>query len=202
MDDYGKDRRRNRDVPCSTSGKAQETGTGEQETVLDKISKNQLKKSLGLPPELSDTDETALKEYTKQIQADIDNPPETQAYNPPLPPGVTPPAINSILITITREAGWEGVIGWKAVISSGEENFTPANLAIAEYTNPNCDGFLYTTGAFQQDGDTWYAVCPAGQEKGDVDINLGLLYGAAQLACFTFAAGNQEQTIYAYEVAE
>jgi hypothetical protein len=103
------------------------------------------------------------------------------------------------LITVTREPGWNDIIGWKAVITAGEENFTPTNLAMAEYTNPNCDGYLYTTGAFQQDGDTWYAVCPPGQEKGDVDVNLGLLYGAAQLACFTFKAGEQEMTVYAYE---
>jgi len=82
---------------------------------------------------------------------------------------------------------------------SGEANYTPTNLAMAEYTNPDCDGYLYTTGAFQDVEGVWTAVCPAGQEKGDVDINLGLLYGAAKLSCFTLKAGVQEQTIYAYE---
>jgi len=82
---------------------------------------------------------------------------------------------------------------------AGEENFTPANLAIAEYTNPDCDGYLYTTGAFQEENGEYFAVCPSGQEKGDVDINLGILYGAVPLSCFTFKAGVQEQKIYAYE---
>jgi hypothetical protein len=170
-----------------------------QNGTLTILLRNDLKKSLGLPPEISEVDEAALKEYTKRIQADIDNPPGIQAYNPPLPPGVIPPSVDSILITITREPGWQGNIGWRAVITSGEEKFIPANLAIAEYSNPNCDGYLYTTGAFQQDGDTWFAQCPPGQEKGNVDVHLGLLYGAAQLSCFTFKAGNQEQLVYAYE---
>lgn len=66
--------------------KHKKQAVAEQDAVLNKIAKNQFKKSMGLPPEISDTDEAALKEYAKQIQVDIDNPPETQAYNPPLPP--------------------------------------------------------------------------------------------------------------------
>jgi len=170
-----------------------------QDKVVKQLTDNKIRKDLGLPPEISDVDETRLKEYAKQVQADVENPPESQAYNPPLPPGVTPPAISSILITVTRHEGWQGNIGWKAIIESGEEIFTPTNLSMAEYTNPDCDGYLYTTGAFQDIDGVFTAVCPPGQEKGDVDLNLGLLYGAAKLSCFTLSAGVQEKLVYAYE---
>lgn len=168
-----------------------------QDEVLALLAKNEQKKSLGLSPVVAD--EIAAKDFVKTIQADIDYPPESEVYNPTLPPGVNPPDVSSLIITLTRQPGWNDALGWKAVITAGEEVFTPTNLAMAEYTNPNCDGYLYTTGAFQQEGDTWFAVCPPGQEKGDVDLNFGLLYGAAQLACFTLTAGVQEQIIYAYE---
>jgi hypothetical protein len=173
------------------------TAQKRQDEALTLLAVNEQKKALGLAPAISNEEE--VKAFAKTIQADIDYPSEASVYNPELPPGVNPPDVSSIIITLTREAGWNDVIGWRAVITAGEENFEPTNLAMAEYTNPDCDGYLYTTGAFQQDGDTWYAVCPAGQEKGDVNVNLGLLYGAAQLACFTFTAGEQGMTVYAYE---
>jgi hypothetical protein len=177
--------------------KNKQQAQAKQDEALTLLAINEQKKALGLAPAISNEEE--VKAFAKTIQAEIDYPSEASVYNPTLPPGVNPPDVSSIIITLTREPGWNDVIGWRAVITAGAENFTPTNLAMAEYTNPNCDGYLYTTGAFQQDGDTWYAVCPAGQEKGDVDVNLGLLYGAAQLACFTFTAGEQEMTVYAYE---
>ncbi|MFO8232826.1 MAG: hypothetical protein R6U20_09175, partial [Longimonas sp.] len=92
------------DFIAALKEKHKKLAEAEQETVFEKLSKNQLKKSLGLAPELTDTDEAALKDYAKTVQADIDNPPETMAYNPPLPPGVTPPSVNSIVVTHSTTA--------------------------------------------------------------------------------------------------
>ena len=173
----------------------------ELEQTLVVIEKNNLRKANNLPPSLDASSEAALQDHVLALQADVDFPSEDAAYNPPLPPGVTPPAIQSLTVTITREPGWQGNLGFRVVLGAADPNYTPTNLALAVYSGANCTGYLYTTGAFQYDSenDQYFAVCPPGQEPGDNTVHMGLLYGAAQLSCFTLEAGVQEKKIYAYE---
>ena len=160
--------------------------------------KNQTKKSLGL--EVAEPAEEDLIEYVSQLDNDIKNPPTDQVYNPPLPPGVIPPAVAAITAHITREPGWNSVLGYRLVLEISDPEYIPANLALAVYSSANCTGYLYTTGAFQFNSadNTYFSVCPPGQEKGNVAYHFGLLYGAAQLSCWTLAAGEQTQDILIY----
>jgi hypothetical protein len=173
----------------------------EQEAQIEKLKENQTRKDLGLPPVISTADEESVKGHVALLQGDIDNPSADQAYQPPLPPGVTPPSVKSLTVTVTREAGWNDNLGFRVVLNANDPDYTPTNLALAVYSGADCNGYLYTTGAFQLDSETgkYFAVCPPGQEPGDVDIHMGLLYGAAQLSCWTLAAEVSEKKVYAYE---
>lgn len=173
----------------------------EVEVLLEKLRKNDQRKAAGLPPTLNAASEEALKEHVQLVQSEADNPSEDEAWNPPLPPGVTAPDVKSLSVIIQREEGWQGALGFRVTLKANSEDYVPTNLALAVYSAANCDGYLYTTGAFQLDAETgeYSAVCPAGQEPGDVDVHMGLLYGAAQLSCFTLAAGTMERIVYAYE---
>lgn len=175
-----------------------------QAEALLRLEDNEKRSRYGLPPIMSQADEVAHKQFVQNLQGDIDNPSSDQAYNPPLPPGVTPPQYDSITVLVTRQTGWNDALGWKAVISSASENFAPANLAISVHTGADCTGYKYTTGAFQYDSenDEYFAICPPGQEPGDADEFMGLLYGGAQLACWTLEAGVSEKSIYAYDTGE
>jgi hypothetical protein len=173
----------------------------EVEVQLDRLAKNESRKSAGLPPLMNQASEKALKSHIQLVQAEADNPSDDIAWNPPLPPGVTAPAINSLSVVIKREPGWQDNLGFRVTLKAATEDYVPTNIALAVYSGPNCEGYQYTTGAFQQDAESgeYYAVCPAGFEPGNVAINFGLLYGAAQLSCFTLAAGTMERIVYAYE---
>jgi hypothetical protein len=173
----------------------------EQDGTISMLARNQVRKDVGLPPIIDTSSEAALKDHALQLQGDIDNPSSDVAYNPPLPPGVSPPNIKSLTVLFTREEGWQGNLGFRITLESADDSFIPTNLAMSVYSAANCTGYLYTTGAFQFDSGTgkYFAVCPPGQEPGDVDVHLGILYAAAQLACFSVDAGVNEKTIYAYE---
>jgi len=167
---------------------------------LLKLDENEKRKQLRLPGAISPADEPVLKAYVLSVQGDIDSPSTSTAYNPPLPPGVTPPVYKSVTIEVTRVAGWQGNMGWRAVIKSKTEDFVPTNLALSVHTGANCTGYKYTTGAFQYDAgkDEYFATCPAGQEPGTNAEHFGLLYGAAQLSCFTLPAGQRKIDVYAF----
>jgi len=173
----------------------------EVERLLSEIQRNEARKSAGLPPTMNTASEEAVKEHLQLVQSEADNPSEDEAYNPPLPPGVTPPVIKGLSVLIKREAGWQGNLGFRVTLKSASEDYVPTNLALAVYSGANCTGYLYTTGAFQHDAETgeYFAVCPPGHEPGSVAIHFGLLYGAAQLSCFTLGSGVQERVVYAYE---
>lgn len=170
-----------------------------QRIALNRLMEDEARKKFELPGILADESIEEHKQFMQSVQTDIDDPPTDPVYNPPLPPGVIPPALPNLVVVVKREPGWNSVLGWRATISSMLEDFEPTNLAISVHTGENCEGYKYTTGAFQQDSETgeWYSVCPAGQEPGDSDEFMGLLYGGANLACFTLPAGTEEITVNA-----
>ena len=136
--------------------------------------------------------------YVQDLQTIIDSPPLDEAYQPPLPPGVTPPKIAAITAQITRVPGHLGKLGYRIVFVIDDPTYEPNNIALAVYSASECTGYLYTTGALQFDGTNYFTECPAGQEPGDNDIHFGLLYGAAPFSCFTLAAGVASAEISVY----
>lgn len=170
----------------------------QQNAIVSEYATNAAKKALGL--EVEEADIVELQEYVQTLETDIKNPSSEQTYHPPIPPGVVAPDVEAISITMTRPEGWNNTLGWKMVFNISDPEYIPANIAISVYSAENCTGYLYTPGALQQDIETgkYYAVCPAGQEKGDVGYHFGLLYGSAQLACWTFVAGTAEEVKLIY----
>jgi hypothetical protein len=113
------------------------------------------------------------------------------------------PNVEAISILLTRPPGWNSTLGWKAVFTLSDPEYVPANLALTIYTSGGCVGYLYTPGALQYDEveGQYFAICPPGQEKGDVDYHFGLVYGAEQLSCWTFPAGVEELSLPIYNSA-
>ena len=171
----------------------------EQDIALLKLKENNERIDVGLPSAISDESLVDLNNYVQKLQGNIDNPISTEVYEPPLPPGVTKPDYQSLTITVTRIEGWQGALGYKVELNSVNPAFTPGNLALAVYTNPNCTDYLYTTGAFVETDGIWGAVCPAGHEPGDIDINFGLLYGAAPISCWIMPSGQDVQSLTVFE---
>lgn len=169
-----------------------------QNQALRAMETDRLRKNVNLPPTISTDDVAALDSHIQLLQGDIDNP-AAGVYNPPLPPGVVPPPYKSFTITVTRQPGWEGKTGFKVVLNSADADFAPDNMALAVYTNANCQDFLYTTGAFVEEGGVWGAVCPAGHEPGNVEIHFGILYGSAPMLCWSMPQGQDEITVTAFE---
>ena len=170
----------------------------EQDKIIEAHAINTAKKALGLV--VVEADISELQTYVQVLEGDIQNPSSDQAYHPPLPPGVVASDVAAIIATITRLSGWNAVLGWRIDFDISDPEYIPANIAISVYSSPDCSGYLYTPGALQVDAETgkYYALCPAGQEHGDVDYHFGLLYGAAQLSCWTFPAGENEKVIQIY----
>ena len=152
----------------------------------------------------AEPDSLELKTYIEQLEVEIANPSSDLIYQPPLPPGVPPPDIAAITALITREPGWNNTLGYRIVLTLSDPTYVPANIALAIYTAADCVGYRFTTGAFQYDSvnDKYFSVCPAGFEPGDANVHMGLLYGAAQLSCFTLPAGEttKEVLVYSQEV--
>ena len=99
-------------------------------------------------------------------------------------------------IRVTREAGWQGALGYRVVLEDWDAGVTPNAIALSIYANPDGQNYQYTTGAMQWDAtnEEWYAVCPPGFEPGQNDIHMGFLYGAQNIASFTMKAQWDEQT--------
>ena len=171
----------------------------EQEQALRQLEINKLKITNNLPPIMSDADVLNVESYIQLLQGDIDNP-SGGVYNPPMPPGVTPPSYASLTVTVTRVEGWQGNLGFEVVLVSADESFTPSVLALGVYNAPDCSNYQYTTGAFTDLGDgTWGATCPAGFEPGDADVYFGLLYSGTPMSCWTMIQGQMEQTVTVIE---
>ena len=173
-----------------------------QVEAIETFTKNQIKEQLGLTVDAIPL--ASWQAHVQNIQTVIDNPPSVGVYQPPLPPGVTPPDIAAITALITREPGWNNTLGYRIVLTLSDPTYVPANIALAIYTAADCVGYRFTTGAFQYDSvnDKYFSVCPAGFEPGDANVHMGLLYGAAQLSCFTLPAGEttKEVLVYSQEV--
>ena len=101
-------------------------------------------------------------------------------------------------LKITREEitapdpfpGW----GWTVEMISDDPARDITARAVGIYSDPECTAFLYTTGAFIQDGsnnNNYYTECPAGQRTNDPDqVNFALLLGAAQEGFFNLPEGS------------
>lgn len=169
-----------------------------QVEAIETFTKNQIKEQLGLTVDAIPL--ASWQAHVQDIQTVIDNPPSVGVYQPPLPPGVPPPDIAAITALITREPGWNNALGYRIVLTLSDPTYVPANIALAIYTAADCVGYRFTTGAFQYDSvnDKYFSVCPAGFEPGDANVHMGLLYGAAQLSCFTLPAGETEKEVLVY----
>ncbi len=177
-----------------------ESATYEQSVSLSKINENKLKIEGDLPATLTADDVLTLENFIQAIQNDIDRPTADPEYVPPASPEIEKPTYSSLTAEVTREPGWQGTLGYRFVLGGYDDGFVPGNLAMAVYSNPECDGYLYTTGAFVWDDveQEWYAVCPAGQEPGDAAINFGMLNGATPISCFTLDQGVMQKIFNVY----
>ncbi len=169
-----------------------------QNLAIEKFKTKKIREQLLLPAE--DIPDVDIEGYVGELQEAIENPSDEELYIPPLPPGVTPPEVAAIIVTITREPGWNDVLGWKMIFDISDPEYIPANISISAHPESECTGYLYTPGALQYDSEIekYWTICPAGQEQGDVDYHFGLLYAAAQLSCWTFEAGDEELEILIY----
>ena len=88
--------------------------------------------------------------------------------------------------------GW----GWDVVMLSDDPARDITARAIGVYSDPECTLFLYTTGAFVQDGshgNNYYTICPAGQYTATPEqVNFALLLGSAQEGWFNLPEGGDE----------
>lgn len=87
--------------------------------------------------------------------------------------------------------GW----GWSVVMLSADPERDITARGIGVYSDPECTAFLYTTGAFVQDGshgNNYYTECPVGQRTPTPNqVNFALLLGAAQEGYFNLPEGGE-----------
>ena len=97
-------------------------------------------------------------------------------------------------IKVTRVPGWQGNLGYRVVLQDWAAGATPNAIALAIYSQPNGEGYQYTTGAMLWDAtnEEWYCTCPSGFEPGQNDIHMGFLYGAKRISAFTMLAEHNE----------
>jgi hypothetical protein len=85
--------------------------------------------------------------------------------------------------------GW----GWTVEMLSDDPLRDITARAVGIYSDPECTAYLYTTGAFIQDGshdNNYYTECPVGQRQPSPDqVNFALLLGAAQEGFFNLPEG-------------
>jgi len=88
--------------------------------------------------------------------------------------------------------GW----GWSVVMLSADPLRDITARGIGVYSDPECTAFLYTTGAFVQDGshdNNYYTECPSGQYTANPDqVNFALLFGGAQEGFFNLTEESAE----------
>jgi len=62
--------------------------------------------------------------------------------------------------------------------------------AVGIYSDPECTAYLYTTGAFVNEGGTYLTRCPPGQvQPTAAQVNFALLLGSAQEGFFNIPEG-------------
>ena len=87
--------------------------------------------------------------------------------------------------------GW----GWSVEMLSADPLRDITARAISVYSDPECTLFLYTTGAFVQDGshgNNFYTQCPVGQRTPTAaQVNFALLLGAAQEGFMNIPEGTE-----------
>ena len=127
------------------------------------VTEDDMRIASGLVRRIDDATRGEPLAYINDMDSMVDNP-SNEAWEPPLPPSVEIPATWSFKLTITRVEGWQGALGWQAVMTDWVEGYFPSNASLSIYSAENCTNFLSTPGAFVQDGDQWVINCPAGQE--------------------------------------
>ena len=71
-------------------------------------------------------------------------------------------------------AGW----GWTVTMLSADPVRDITARAVGIYSDPECTAYLYTTGAFVNEGGTYLTRCPPGQvQPTDAQVNFALLLG-------------------------
>ena len=86
-------------------------------------------------------------------------------------------------------AGW----GWTVTMVSDDPLRDITARAVGIYSDPECTAYLYTTGAFINEGGTYLTRCPPGQvQPTDAQVNFALLLGSAQEGFFNIPAGAAE----------
>lgn len=89
--------------------------------------------------------------------------------------------------TFINTPGW----GWKVTMLSDDPVRDITARAVGVYSDAECTSYLYTTGAFVDDGGgTYFTECPVGQRTATPDqVNFALLLGAAQEGYFNLSDG-------------
>ncbi len=100
-------------------------------------------------------------------------------------------------IHIKREEGWQEHLGWKALLLDYVEGALPDNIALAVYTNPEADGYLFTTGKFQwfEEDQMYGCVCPPGYEPEHDTVNFSMLLGSNKYSVFSLWDNLDEITV-------
>ena len=89
-------------------------------------------------------------------------------------------------VRITREPGWQGVLGWRAELLEWDDQLIdPGVYALAVYAEPDGVNYQFTTGGFVWNGTYWSATCPPGFEPGQNDVYFGMLYASISYSTFT-----------------
>jgi hypothetical protein len=84
--------------------------------------------------------------------------------------------------------------GWRAEFVAQSADFFPGVRAVAIYADAACTQYLYTTGAFQQDGETWFTEWNAGAGA-KADYHFALLFASNQEAIGTLDAAASEALV-------
>ncbi len=86
--------------------------------------------------------------------------------------------------------------GWVVEMLSDDPLRDITARAVGIYTDPECTAYLYTTGAFIQDGshdNHYYTECPVGQRQPtNAQVNFALLLGSVQEGFFNLPEGSDE----------
>jgi hypothetical protein len=104
----------------------------------------------------------------------------------PYPTGNEPFTLK-ITRTLTLDDAWSHIPwGWRVDMVSEDPSRDITARAVGIYSDPECTAYLYTTGAFVDDGSgNYYTECPVGQRKASPEpVYFALLLGAGQEGYF------------------
>ena len=136
--------------------------------------------------------------------------PQREVQETPVPdtaaqyPSDTQPIVLNMSRRFDDTPGFEGE-GWVATIEFNSPDRAPDARAIAIYTDPDHQNFLYTTGAFvftdQGDGTfKWQAVNPAGRVTQNPEpIYYALLFGSLQEGRMTLDPEQSDRTDFFWD---